>query len=111
MVVHPVDHGHRGGGGDEETGGGVRRLKVRMTSGQLKELMAEMMKEEDCSLGNKRLCYDSNELGRLVVRECLKGRLHARLVSPHLSTSGNNIGLSTIQEHDDENEDHHQDHL
>ncbi|KAK4267079.1 hypothetical protein QN277_023915 [Acacia crassicarpa] len=113
VVVHPLDQSRRGG---DEEGGGVRRLKVRMTSGQLKELIAELKKKKQDSSG-KGLSSDDSELGRLVFRECLKGSLHARLVSltshdgSHQSTvfSGANISLSTIQERsdDDDDEDHH----
>ncbi|KAI9093901.1 hypothetical protein K1719_026899 [Acacia pycnantha] len=112
VVVHPLDHSCHG---RDEEGGGVRRLKVRMTSGQLKELMAELKKKKQDSSG--KALSDDSELGRLVFRECLKGSLHARLVSltshdcSHQSTmfSGANISLSTIQERsdDDDDEDHH----
>ena len=79
-LVHPV-------------GQGVT-IKVRMTRGQLKDLIEKV----DMSKGD-------SELGRLIAQECSKGRLHARFVVPDGgSERANNkyargFGLRPIQEH------------
>lgn len=46
-------------------------IKVRMTRGQLQDLIGKV---DVMSNGN-------SELGRLIVEECSKGRLHARVVA------------------------------
>uniref|UniRef100_A0A2P2QPB3 Uncharacterized protein n=1 Tax=Rhizophora mucronata TaxID=61149 RepID=A0A2P2QPB3_RHIMU len=67
-----------------------QRIKVRMTASHLKELMVRV----DMSKGN-------SELGRLILRDSLEGRLGARIVSgeglviPQLPIS---TGLDTIKE-------------
>jgi hypothetical protein len=55
-TVHPLE---------SESSSCSLRIKVRMTKQQLRELM-------DLSKGN-------SELGRLILQECLEGRLNARV--------------------------------
>ncbi|KAJ1414759.1 hypothetical protein SESBI_18705 [Sesbania bispinosa] len=62
-------------------------IKVRMTKGQLKDLVGKV----DVSNGN-------SELGRLIVQECSKGRLHARVAAADSML----WGLRPIQEHSEE---------
>lgn len=73
-------------------------IKVRMTRSQLKDLIEKV----DMSGGNG----NSEQLGRLIVQECSKGRLHARVAAQDDSERANNYsrggGLRTIQEHSEE---------
>ncbi|CAL5195077.1 unnamed protein product [Lathyrus oleraceus] len=79
-VVHPVavhrDH--------------AVTIKVRMTKRQLKGLMEKVDTSND---------VDDTELGRLIVQECSKGKLHARVV---VAANGDKFsrgqGLRSIQE-------------
>ncbi|GAU13703.1 hypothetical protein TSUD_348070 [Trifolium subterraneum] len=75
-------------------------IKVRMTRGQLKDLMGKV----DTS-------NDNSELGHLIVQECSKGRLRARVVAaatdrdqdhPYKFLSGHGLTLRPIQEHSEE---------
>ncbi|CAN0889393.1 hypothetical protein LINGRAHAP2_LOCUS16081 [Linum grandiflorum] len=98
-AVQPLNY--QGGDGEEEeraaitellspaprsgtTPSGVR-IRVGMTMGQLHELMTQIPKSK--FRGNKKKC-SSSELGRLILRECLKGRFRARVVGvlPPFST-------------------------
>lgn len=87
-VVHPVDQG-------------VMRIKVRMSRSQLNDLIGKV----DMTKGN-------SELGRLIVQECSKGKLHARVVAAagDGSDRGNRYargwGLRPIQEHGDDDHVH-----
>lgn len=81
-VVHPVIvHG---------VGDHVVTIKVRMTKGQLKDLIEKV----DTSNAN-------TELGNLIVRECFKGRLGARVVDGDHDSYKFSRGqsLRSIQEH------------
>ncbi|KAF8412062.1 hypothetical protein HHK36_000015 [Tetracentron sinense] len=58
------------------------RIKVRMTTRELKELMAQA----DPSKGGE------SEIGRLILQECLKGECDARIISRHDSDSPEDHG-------------------
>nr|KYP71991.1 hypothetical protein KK1_011276 [Cajanus cajan] len=63
-------------------------IKVRMTTAQLQDLTEKV----DMSNGN-------SELGRLIVQECSKGKLHARVVAAADLTRANMYSsLSPIHE-------------
>ncbi|XP_024197720.1 uncharacterized protein LOC112200945 [Rosa chinensis] len=68
--VHPVDEdeGLHGVGSNS-----LMRIKLRMTKRELKELMAQV----DMTNGGDK----SEELGGLILKECLEGRLCARVVA------------------------------
>ena len=94
MVVHPLDHGLK----EEARSSNINksgssnykiRIKVKMSKRQLKEFMSQV----DLSEG-------SSELGRMVLQECLDGRLTARVVGGQglaLATENAN-SLATIKE-------------
>ncbi|XWS35950.1 hypothetical protein CRYUN_Cryun20dG0040700 [Craigia yunnanensis] len=71
--------------------GSTMRIKVRMTKRQLEELRAQA----DTSKGN-------SELGRLIVKECLEGRLSPRVIvgQDHVleNSRSRRLSLSTIDE-------------
>ena len=64
MHVHPLDQD-----GMRPLRSNYLRFRVRMSKRQLMELMAQV----DLSQGNEE------ELGRLILKECLEGRLNARV--------------------------------
>ncbi|XP_045794860.1 uncharacterized protein LOC123889532 [Trifolium pratense] len=71
-------------------------IKVRMTRGELKDLMGKVDTRDD-----------NSEIGRLILHECSKGRLQARIVAT--ATDGDHDhsyklsdGLRPIQEHGEE---------
>lgn len=100
-VVHPVDEN---GADRTPSPNRLLRVKVRMTKRQLKELMAQVDKNK---LGHR----NSEELGSVILQECLKGRLSARVVAA-ASESDHNKGskyerawvLSTISEEEEEHQ-------
>ncbi|KAK9279479.1 hypothetical protein L1049_013158 [Liquidambar formosana] len=71
-VVHPPDHHQvscqRGRGLLHQAPRSSTRIKVRMTTTQLKELMAQV---------DDRSKADS-EVGRLILQQCFQGACHAR---------------------------------
>lgn len=99
-VVHPIDENE----GEDRTPSpnSLMRVKVRMTKRQLKEMMAQVDKSK---LGHR----NPEELGCVILQECLQGRLSARVVaeSDHeVSKYERGWMLSTISE-EDEQEHHH----
>ncbi|EEF47052.1 conserved hypothetical protein [Ricinus communis] len=80
QVVHPLEH---------STSDYKLRIKVRMSARQLKEFMSRV----DLRKGD-------SELGRVVLQECLDGRLTARVVGRQDSVLASEYanGLATIKE-------------
>jgi hypothetical protein len=72
-------------------------IKVRMTKGQLKDL-----------IGKVDTNNDNLELGHLIVQECSKGRLRARVVTAavgdhdHTYKFSKGLSLRPIQEHSED---------
>ncbi|KAK4848783.1 hypothetical protein QYF36_017277 [Acer negundo] len=56
-------------------------VKVRVRASQLKELTAK-------ADSNSNSSQENSELGRLILQECLEGRLTARVVPAAVSTTG-----------------------
>lgn len=101
--MHPLDRGLFDGGNG--TVDGVRRVKVRMTREQLKELMKKTASKD--GVNNN----DSDWLARLVYEECVKGSLHgcvSVVVDSGDSSAckkwyrGHHSILAPIQEHSDD---------
>ena len=91
-VVHPVASHDRAGAAPEASTS--VRIKVRMTRGQLRDYLAKMDVNEGTS-----------ELGSLIMKECLKGELHARVdanASEPTFKYAKGWSLSPIQEHSEE---------
>ncbi|CAN1157053.1 hypothetical protein LINPERPRIM_LOCUS27721 [Linum perenne] len=63
---------------DSNTPSGVR-IRVGMTIGQLNELMGQIPSSKLRGRPSGNEC-SSSELGRLILRECLKGRFRARVI-------------------------------
>ncbi|KAM1406219.1 hypothetical protein ACFXTH_000907 [Malus domestica] len=74
------------------------RIKVRMTTTQLEELIAEV----DMTRGPK----SNSELGRVILRECLEGRLSARTVAAVENHDARVWKLSTICKGGEEEHEH-----
>ncbi|KAK9910094.1 hypothetical protein M0R45_034069 [Rubus argutus] len=99
-VVHPIDEYE--GQDRTQSPNSLMRIKVRMTKRQLKEMMAQVDKSK---LGHRI----REELGCLILQECLQGRLSAWVVaeSDHeVSKYERGWMLSTISE-EDEQEHYH----
>ncbi|VVA25557.1 PREDICTED: POPTR_0014s10080g [Prunus dulcis] len=83
-------------------------VKVRMTTTQLKELMAQV------DMMNMAKDRNSEELGRVILQECLEGRLTAGIVAAAAENHGDQVSkyargnwmLSTICEGKEEQHEH-----
>ncbi|ONI23591.1 hypothetical protein PRUPE_2G197100 [Prunus persica] len=83
-------------------------VKVRMTTTQLKELMAQV------DMMNMAKDRNSEELGRVILQECLEGRLTACIVAAAAEHHGDQVSkyarsnwmLSTICEGKEEQHEH-----